>query len=139
MRPNNYDDSGAADAAKDAEIGRLREELHEVQSERQREHDLRVKIAGENESLRGLLLRANAVIRWRCFGECRTEGVEDNPSPVDVTRAIDAALAGDAVQPAADQPRACSYTNPCWADDCGACGSRSPTAVQPEPQSPVQP
>jgi hypothetical protein len=36
------------------------------------------------------------------------------------------------VQPAADQPRACSYTNPCWADDCGACGSRSPTAVQPD-------
>jgi hypothetical protein len=50
---------------------------------------------------------------------------------IETMDAIDAALTRLTDQPAADQPRACSYTNPCWADDCGACGSRSPTAVQP--------
>lgn len=35
-----------------------------------------------------LLRQAWAVIRWQCFGECRTDGVEGLPSPSETDSAI---------------------------------------------------
>jgi hypothetical protein len=118
MLPSDCIGRGCAAKELSAEIERLREDRDAFLA--------KLETADEDhERLRGAVERLITVIR----------NVHGNL----LDNRIDAALAGDAAQPAADQPRACSYTNPCWADDCGACGSRSPTAVQPEPQSPEHP
>ena len=46
----------------DVQITRLRAELAEARSERQREHDLRVQFAGEIEGLRDRVDRARIII-----------------------------------------------------------------------------
>lgn len=45
-------------------------------------------VAAERETKDALLRQAWAVIRWQCFGECRTEGVEGLPTPSEVDIAI---------------------------------------------------
>jgi hypothetical protein len=42
----------------------------------------------ENEAKDVLLRQAWAVIRWQCFGECRTDGVEGLPTPSEIDAAI---------------------------------------------------
>ena len=46
------------------------------------------RLHADNEAKDVLLRQAWAVIRWQCFGECRTEGVEGLPTPSEVDVAI---------------------------------------------------
>lgn len=46
------------------------------------------RLVAENEAKDALLRQAWAVIRWQCFGECRTEGVEGLPTPSEIDAAI---------------------------------------------------
>lgn len=46
------------------------------------------RLVEENEAKDSLLRQAWAVIRWQCFGECRTEGVDGLPTPSEIDAAI---------------------------------------------------
>lgn len=46
------------------------------------------RLHAENAAKDALLRQAWAVIRWQCFGECRTEGVDGLPTPSEIDAAI---------------------------------------------------
>lgn len=48
----------------------------------------RLHAEAEAEAKDALLRQAWAVIRWQCFGECRTEGVDGLPTPSEIDAAI---------------------------------------------------
>lgn len=48
----------------------------------------------EEKELETLLREAWSVIRWHCFGQCRTEGVDGLPTPAEVDAKIHVKLTG---------------------------------------------
>lgn len=64
-----------------------KEWLQEVETRKQAAVELR-RLHAENAAKDALLRQAWAVIRWQCFGECRTEGVDGLPTPNEIDAAI---------------------------------------------------
>jgi hypothetical protein len=70
------------------EIGNQARKVAELHAENEANERNLCQLTDELAKTVALLRQAWAVIRWQCFGECRTEGVDGLPTPSEVDIAI---------------------------------------------------
>lgn len=70
------------------EIGNQARKVAELHAENEANDRNLCQLTDELAKTVALLRQAWAVIRWQCFGECRTEGVEGLPTPSEIDAAI---------------------------------------------------